>query len=74
MCYRRAAMEWTVTMGATLGGVALTGAAMLGARLRTRRRRRLEEVGYVPWHGLMFLGLVMALFGGVHLLTLWGRG
>ena len=64
-------MEWMWTIGATLAGLMLTGAATLGAR---RRPRRLGEVSFVPWHSLMFLGLVAALFGTVHLLTLWTRG
>lgn len=64
-------MEWTWTIAAVAAGLA----AVALSSLRTRRTpRRLGDVSFVPWNGVMFLGLVAALFGTVHLLTLFGRG
>lgn len=62
-------MEWTWTLCALFAGLALVGASAIGTR---RRPRRLGEVSFIPWNGLMFLGLTAALFGAVHLLTLAG--
>ena len=46
-------------------GCLLALAASLGDR--ARRRAPLAWHAYLPWHGLLFLGFVMALFAAVHL-------
>lgn len=59
-------MERDWTLVATATGLALVVWSLWG----TRRRRPFGRVSWVPWHGIMFAGLVIALFGAVHLLTL----
>lgn len=36
----------------------------------TRRRRRIGEISYVPWHGLLFLGILAFCVLAAHLVTL----
>jgi hypothetical protein len=44
-------------------GLVLTVAGLIGAR----RKRPLGTVSFVPWNGLMFLGIVAACVAAAHL-------
>lgn len=48
-------------IAATLVGMSLWG---------VRRKRPLGEVSYVPWHGLLFLGILGFCVLAAHLVTL----
>lgn len=49
-------------------GIGLAVVASLGDSVR--RRAPLAWHAYVPWHGLVFVGGVMALLAAVHLFSL----
>jgi hypothetical protein len=44
-------------------GIALAVAGLLGAR----RKRPLGQVSFVPWNGLMFVGIIAACAAAAHL-------
>lgn len=44
----------------------LVGLSLWGAR----RRRKIGEISYVPWHGLLFLGILAFCTLAAHLVTL----
>lgn len=50
----------------------LLAAAVVGASLwGTRRKvRRLGDVSYVPWHGLLFIGILAFCVLAAHVVTL----
>lgn len=55
----------------TVAVVALSALAVAWSAWGARRRRPVGHVSWVPWHGVMFLGLLGVVFGAAHLLTLW---
>ena len=61
--------EWWLTAAVTGAGAAVVLAGVLATR--KRRRAALGEVGLLPWNSIMLVGMIAAVFGAVHLLTLW---
>jgi len=59
-------MDFTTTIVLMAISAALVGLGMWGPR----RRRRLGEVSFVPWHGLLFVGLVSFFALLAHLVSL----
>jgi len=61
--------EWSLSIAATAAGAGVVIAGIFA----TRRRRRVAmgEITLLPWNSIMLVGMVAAVFGAVHLLTLW---
>jgi membrane associated rhomboid family serine protease len=63
-------MELSITVGALIAGVALVAAM----RLREGRSRTSLNVPLLPTTPVMFIGMIMILLAGIHLLGLFGFG
>lgn len=61
--------EWNVSVGVVVVGMAIVLAGLVATR--QRRRVALGEVRLLPWNSIMLVGMIAAVFGAVHLLTLW---
>lgn len=61
--------EWTLTAGALGLGLA----TVIAGAIATRRRPNtaLGDVRLLPWNSIMLVGMISAVLGAVHLLTLW---
>ena len=59
-------MDLPTTTWLLAAAAALTGLALWG----TRRKRGFAEVSYVPWHGLLFVGILAICVLAAHLVTL----
>jgi hypothetical protein len=60
-------MDLQTTLLLMLAAAAVVGGSLLGTR---RKARRLGDVSYVPWHGLMFVGILAFCALAAHLVTL----
>ena len=61
--------EWSLSIAATAMGAGIVIAGIVA----TRRRRRVAmgEITLLPWNSIMLVGMIVAVFGAVHLMTLW---
>ncbi len=59
-------MDLRITCSLMLLTAALVGLSLWGVR----RKRGFGEVSYVPWHGLLFLGILGFCIAAAHLVTL----
>jgi hypothetical protein len=57
------------TLGLLLASLLAVAAGLLGDW--ARRRAPLAWHAHLPWNGLVFTGLTLAIFSAVHLLGLW---
>ncbi|MFC3711636.1 hypothetical protein ACFOMD_03580 [Sphingoaurantiacus capsulatus] len=60
-------MDFQTTVTLMLFAAALVGGSLWGTR---RKVKRLGDVSYVPWNGLMFLGILVFCVLAAHLVTL----
>lgn len=60
-------MDLRTTVTLMLLAAAVVGASLWGTR---RKVRRLGDVSYVPWHGLLFIGILAFCVLAAHLVTL----
>ncbi len=61
--------EWTLSVVATAAGAIVVIAGIIATR--RRRTAAMGEVALLPWNSIMLVGVIVAVFGAVHLLTLW---
>ena len=59
-------MDLPTTLALLAVAAALIGFSLWG----TRRKRGFAEVSYVPWHGLLFVGILAFCVLAAHLVTL----
>ena len=58
-------MDLPTTVALMAAAAALIGISLWG----TRRKRGFAEVSYVPWHGLLFVGILAFCVLAAHLVT-----
>ena len=63
-------MDAETTIGLVIAGGVMTLWSLWGAR----RKRGPLKVTFVPWTGVMFLGVTALVIGIVHLMTLMKEG
>jgi hypothetical protein len=59
-------MDLPTTIALMAAAAVLVGLSLWG----TRRKRGFAEVSYVPWHGLLFVGILGFCVLAAHLVTL----
>jgi hypothetical protein len=59
-------MDLPSTLALMAAAALLVGLSLWGAR----RRRGFGEVSYIPWHGLLFVGILAFCLFAAHLVTL----
>ncbi len=61
--------EWDTSIAATLIGTGVVLAGIIATR--PRPKAALGEVRMLPWNSIMLVGMIAAVLGAVHLITLW---
>jgi hypothetical protein len=59
-------MDLPTTLALLAGAAALIGLSLWG----TRRKRAFGQISYVPWHWLLFVGILAFCVLAAHLVTL----